>query len=47
MGPFQMTECSKADSKMVYEDVEEEGHGNLVLEMIKEVGKDENVTYSV
>ena len=33
-----------ADSKMVYEDVEEEGHGNLVLEMIKEVGKDENVT---
>ena len=35
-----------ADSKMVYEDVEEEGHGNLVLEMIKEVGKDENVTVS-
>ena len=33
-----------ADSQMVYEDVEEEGHGNLVLEMIKEVGKDENVT---
>ena len=33
-----------ADSKMVYEDVEEEGHGNLVQEMIKEVGKDENVT---
>ena len=29
-----------ADSRMV----EEEGHGNLLLEMIKEVGKDVNVT---
>ena len=33
-----------ADSKMVEEDVEEEGHGNLLLEMIKEVRKDVNVT---
>ena len=33
-----------ADSKMVKEDVEEEGHGNLLLEMIKEVRKDVNVT---
>ena len=29
-----------ADSRMV----KEEGHGNLLLEMIKEVGKDVNVT---
>ena len=33
-----------ADSKMVEEDVEEQGHGNLLLEVIKEVGKDVNVT---
>ena len=33
-----------ADSKMVEKDVEEEGHGNPLLEMIKEVGKDVNVT---
>ena len=26
---------------------EEEGHGNLLLEMIKEVGKDVNVTDSI
>ena len=33
-----------ANSKMVEMDVEEEGHGNLLLEMTKEVGKDVNVT---
>ena len=35
-----------AATKMVYEDVEEEGHGNLLLEMPKEVGKDVNVTFA-
>ena len=33
-----------AATKMVYEDVKEEGHGNLLLEIPKELGKDENVT---
>ena len=33
-----------ADSRMVEKTSGEEGHGNLLLEMIKEVGKNMNVT---